>query len=62
MMVAESGGAVTREVYCKMHLRISKALSTEEDFGVEESMRIANADWGVGAQRNLNPAALLFSR
>ena len=45
MMVAESRGAVTREVYCNMHLRISKALSLPEDFGIDEARQMANGDW-----------------
>ena len=45
MLVAESRGAVTREVYCNMHLRISKALSLPEEFGIDEARQMANGDW-----------------
>ena len=52
MMVSESSRLsavdsqeVSREGYCAMHLRISKALSAEEDFNVQEGSNIANGDW-----------------
>ena len=46
MLNMSEGGTLSREAYCEMHLRISKALSIDEDFDMEFASNIANADWG----------------